>query len=1011
MSSKTLTGLAAMLLAFVAGTSALSAQATREITGRVTQVGGGPLADAHVAPTGVAVGVRSNAAGDFRMLVNQGEVTLVARAIGFKRMTVKVPAGQSVVNFILEKDVLQLEGVTVSGISTTIEKRNAATAVVLIQTEDITKVSSSSLEQALQGKVLGASINMNNGAPGGGAQVQIRGASSLIGRIDPLYVVDGVIISNAVRSSGQSIITGSLNSGEENSTNRLADLNSSDIESIEVLKSAGASAIYGSQATNGVVVITTKKGNGGAPRFTLEQRVGSSQLIRSNGTRKFNTALAVTDLRDNISGGNAEMDQVINAKCKPASCPYYDYIGQLYGRTDPSYETILSMTGGTGNTRYFASAHDRQEPGIAWNTGARRQSIRANVDQAIGSRITLSIGSNVMHSFSQRGISNNDNSFASPIYGIAYTPGIADLATKDSTGQYVLNPFPAGISGSTNPFQTFALMTSNEDVYRVILSGRLSWAAYNEGRNSVNFSFNGGADRSSNEAYILAPQILQFERLGTGQGGPFPGTAIQGNGTGLLTNATLGGVWTYSHPKFTSTFSGGGQIGDRYSNDYTIIGRGLGPLQYNSAGATNTSVRQSQSVIRNQAFYVQEDVLALGEKLYMSASVRGERASVNGDPKKVFYFPRFAASYRLTNPGLKIDEVKFRANYGQSGNQPNYGDRYVAVANYGIISGQTGYGVPGSVGNPTIRPERLSETELGADISIFHERVHLEITHFQRDITDLLVRPLLAPTTGVSQTVVNGGTMSGKGWEVGSSFIPIENWRGVQWLTRLSWQQNESRITSFPPGVLPFTIGAAGGFGNAYGRLRFQPGFTASSVYGNYQDPVTKAVTPNTKLGDANPRATISWGNEVSWKKWAFSMLVDYRSGGTVSNMTQNLFDEGHNTWDYDKTSPVAGKPLGAYRYDNWSGGANTSAYLVDGSVAKVREISVSVELPARLVTLMPGARTMRASLSGRNLFIISPYASFDPEVNNGGNQVARFVDLAPYPPSRSFEFKLNVGF
>ncbi len=1011
MSSKTLTGLAAMLLAFVAGTSALSAQSTREVTGRVTQVGGAPLQDAHIAPAGVAAGARSNANGEFRIQVGLGDVTLVARAIGFKRVTTRVSSAQSVVNFSLEKDVLQLEGMTVSGVATTVEKRNAATSVVSLQADEITKVSSSSLEQALQGKVIGASINMNNGAPGGGGQVQIRGASSLIGKIDPLYVVDGVIISNAVRSNGQAIITGSLNSGEENSTNRLADLNPADIESIEVLKSAGASAIYGSQATNGVVVITTKKGSSGPPRFTLEQRVGASQVIRNNGTRQFNNAAAVSDLRDNISGGNAEMDQIINASCTATNCKYYDYIGQLYGRTDPSYETVLSMTGGSGNTRYFASAHDRQEPGIAWNTGARRQSIRANVDQAIGSRVTLSIGSNVMHSFSQRGISNNDNSFASPIYGIAYTPGIANLAQKDATGQYPLNPFPAGISGSTNPFQTFALMTSNEDVYRMILSGRLQWAAYNSGRNSVNFSFNGGADRFSNEGYFVAPQVLQFERLGTGQGGSFPGTVIQGNGTGLLTNATLGGVWTYSAPQFTSTFSGGGQLEDRFSNDYTIIGRGLGPLQLNSAGAASTSVRQTQTGIRNQAFYAQEDVLAFSERLYVSGSVRGERSSVNGDRNKMFYFPRIAASYRWVNPGLKIDEVKFRANYGQSGNQPNYGDREITVANYGIISGQTGYGVPGTVGNPTIRPERLAETELGVDFSMIHERVHFEITHFQRDITDLLVRPLLAPTTGVSQTVVNGGTMSGKGWEVGSSFVPIENFRGVQWLTRLSWAQSESRITSFPPGVLPFTIGAAGGFGNAYGRLRFQPGFTASSVYGNYQDPITKKVTPNTKLGDANPRATISWGNEVTWKKWAVSMLMDYRSGGTVSNMTENLFDEGHNTYDYDRPSPTAGKPLGAYRYDSWAGGANTAAYLVDGSVAKVREVSVSWELPASLVVLMPGAKSMRASLSGRNLFIISPYKSFDPEVNNGGNQVARFVDLAPYPPSRSFEFKLNVGF
>ena len=173
------------------------------------------------------------------------------------------------------------------------------------------------------------------------------------------------------------------------------------------------------------------------------------------------------------------------------------------------------------------------------------------------------------------------------------------------------------------------------------------------------------------------------------------------------------------------------------------------------------------------------------------------------------------------------------------------------------------------------------------------------------------------------------------------------------------------------------------------------------------------SLTPKsvTLFGDANPRATISWGNEITWKKWAVSMLVDYRSGGTVANMTENIFDEGHNTYDYDKASPTPGKGLGAYRYDSWAGGANTSAYLVDGSVGKVREVSVSWELPSSLVVLMPGAKSMRASLAGRNLFIISPYHSFDPEVNNGGNQVARFVDLAPYPPSRSFEFKLNVGF
>jgi hypothetical protein len=472
----------------------------------------------------------------------------------------------------------------------------------------------------------------------------------------------------------------------------------------------------------------------------------------------------------------------------------------------------------------------------------------------------------------------------------------------------------------------------------------------------------------------------------------------------------LSAVWTYTHPKFTSTMSGGGQVADVVGNDYRIIGRGLGPLQLDAAGAANTTVGQTQTGVRNQAFYAQDELLMLGEKLYTSIAVRGERSSVNGDRNKIYYFPRFAASYRLTNPLPKIDEIKFRANYGQAGNQPGYGVRDVVVANYGLVGGQAGYGVPATVGNPLISPERLAETELGIDFSAFRERMHFEITHFQRNITDLLVQPQLATSSGITQTTVNGGTMTAKGWEVGSSFVPVDNWHGIQWLTRVSWTQNESRITSLGAGVLPFTLGAAGGFGNSFGRLRFQPGFTTSAIYGNFTDATGK-VTPNYYLGDANPRYVMSFGNEFTWSRWSVSLLMDYRSGGIVSNMTLDLFDEGHNTWDYDNPSPTAGLPVGAYRYNNWNGGAQTNAYLVDGSVAKVRELNISYELPQSLASRVPGAHSMRASISGRNLFIISPYNGFDPEVNNGGNQVARFVDLAPFPPSRSFEFKLNIGY
>src|SRR5688500_688267 len=394
-----------VLLVFVAA----SAQAqAREVSGRVTATNGQPLSGVLVSLAGQSTGVRTNESGEFRLRVPDGDVTVVARTIGYKRGTQRVISGSTSADFSLERDVLELEGVIVTGQATSIERRNAATAVSVVSADALARVPAVSLESALPGKVIGASINTNNGAPGGCVQIQIRGASSLIGRIEPLIIIDGVAISNAVRSNRMAVVTGSLNAGEENGTNRLADINPNDIENVEIRKSAAASAIYGSQATNGVVVITTKRGREGSPRLNFTQRVGTSQLIRKRGSRQYdNLAQALSAI-----GANPEGIAAANAACTATSCPYYDYQQELYGHKDPSFESVMSLSGGVGGTRYYASGSDKQESGIALNTGARRQSLRANVDQAVGQRITISLGSNLLRSFSQRGVSNNDNAFS-----------------------------------------------------------------------------------------------------------------------------------------------------------------------------------------------------------------------------------------------------------------------------------------------------------------------------------------------------------------------------------------------------------------------------------------------------------------------------------------------------------------------------------------------------------------------------------------------------------------------
>jgi hypothetical protein len=190
-------------------------------------------------------------------------------------------------------------------------------------------------------------------------------------------------------------------------------------------------------------------------------------------------------------GLGAEATAAATAACTP-KCPYFDYQGQLYGQTDPSFESVVSLTGGVNNTRYFFSGMYKQEAGVINNTGARRQSLRANLDQAIGSKITVSLGANLLRSFSQRGISNNDNALSSPIYSFGYTPAIVDLRQKDASGRFILNPFPATKSTS-NPFQTMETMLNNEDVYRQIFSSRVNFAALSTGSNNLNFSLQAGA--------------------------------------------------------------------------------------------------------------------------------------------------------------------------------------------------------------------------------------------------------------------------------------------------------------------------------------------------------------------------------------------------------------------------------------------------------------------------------------------------------------------------------------
>src|SRR6476469_6364136 len=286
-------GAVVSLLLLVLGIQTGHAQ-VRQITGRITnsQTEQG-VQEATVAVLGTQIVAQADNDGRFTLNAPEGAANLMVRAIGFKRQQVQVPPGQEAVSVALEPDVFKLEEIVITGQATGVENRNLANAVSTVSAAELTRAPTPTIESALQGKIPGATIQANSGAPGGGLQVNLRGVSTIIGDLEPLYVVDGIVVSDVAIPNGANAVTQAQAGGnprnQDNAVNRIADINPDDIEKIEVLKGGSAAAIYGSKATNGVVIITTKRGAVGKPQFNVTQRFGVFERSNELGSRTFAT--------------------------------------------------------------------------------------------------------------------------------------------------------------------------------------------------------------------------------------------------------------------------------------------------------------------------------------------------------------------------------------------------------------------------------------------------------------------------------------------------------------------------------------------------------------------------------------------------------------------------------------------------------------------------------------------------------------------------------------------------
>ena len=975
----------ALALALVAGAEA---QAQRRLTGRVTAQGGGePVVGASVTVVGRPAGTVTDENGAYSVALPSGPATLQVRRIGFKRRLVDVAADQPEANVALERDVLRLEAQVVTGAATTVSRQNAANDIALVTADQLARVPAATIENALTGKVAGAQIIANSGAPGGGNQVRLRGVTSVFGSADPLYVVDGVIVSNDVIQPGINAISaanrGSSNASiQDNGVNRIADLNPNDIESIEILKGASASAIYGSKASNGVVLIKTKSGTRGAPVMSIIARAGTFDLSRKFGARRFT-------LPEAIAYGAASGFTAAQVTQNYESCGgFCDYEEELFGEHPLAWETTAGLRGGTEGTTYFASAMDKYDGGIMKNTGYRKQALRLNLGQVVGTKLTVQLNNNIVKTVTRRGISNNDNANITPYFVLASTPSWFDMRPRNGT--YPFDPFIG-----TNPFQNRDRITAPEEVVRIISAVDASYQALTTPRQTVVLRVNGGVDRYSQQDNLVSPRDLYFE-----PNDGLPGTVTSQSGNVQNLNANFSGThtWTPTSRSYTATSSLGVQRELTARRSTNIVTRDviLGQENVNRGAATEVFADRRES--RSFAFFAQEELLLLQERMLVTAGVRAERSTLNGDINKFYSFPKASISYRMPSLLGRLEEFKLRVAVGQSGNQPVYLQKY-SPAIAGVYDQQNGLQVGRIRGDAEIRPERQTEVEGGFDATFWRSRGSLSLTLYQKSINDVILQIATAPSLGYVLAIDNAGSFRNRGVEAALELTPLQG--PFTWGSRTTFARNRGIVTSLP--VPAFTLlndvnGERVGFSAEYGLGRLEKGKSVTQIVGN--DGPGRVVAK----GDAAPDFTMGFSNDFTWGRFRVSTLFDWQHGGDLSNVTKNV---------YDAFALAPDVPDGGTARLQRSG-AGFAQYVEDASFVKLRELSIGYELPTTLTSRVLGAsaRETRLELSGRNLMTWTSYTGVDPEVSNfGSQQISRFTDLAPFPPSRSFFFTVSVSF
>ena len=946
------------------------------VSGNVTDSNNLPLPGVTVVEKGTSNGTSTDFDGNYTIEVGSFPATLQFSSLGYATVELDV-SGATTLNVNMTESATGLEEVVVTGLGTSIKRSNLANAVATVSSDELVGTTTqSTLDGALYGKLTGVNITSSSGAPGGGFALRLRGISSINGNNQPLYIVDGVYINNAEVPSGLRFASGANRGNEENSSNRIADLDPNDIENIEVLKGASAAAIYGTRANAGVVIITTKRGKQGKTNIKFGQDTGFNTIIKRLGLRPW-TAASVE------AAFGADEVQLFNQAINNGGL--LDYEDIIYGETGFITETKLSASGGNEKTSFYVGGSYRNEDGIIKNTGFERFSLRANIDHRISDIFSFSTSTNYVRSSSARSFTGNENEGGlSYGYTLSFTRPWINLF-PDENGNYPDNPNYPG-----NPILVRDLARNDDMNNRLIQGVKLTTNVLRTDTDRLQLIFNGGIDYLANETDVYVPEIHQAQR-GNQNG-------FIADGRNIFTNFNYQTIAVWNKDTMGGDLALTTQAGWAYLEQQAdlILSQAtqLIPNQTSLSQGSAQAITQAESTVKEFGYFGQVEG-NYKDQFIGTVGYRLDKSTLNGDPNKFYGFPKASLAVNLHNfnswGSETINTLKLRAAYGETGSSASFGSAFTGL-NQVAIGGNGGSSINALRGDANVEPETSQEFEVGIDAGLFN-KVNLEVSYYNRQVKDLLLSRALPSSSGFGSETTNLADLKNQGLEIGLNIFPFTN-ENFRWDSNLSFWFNRSEVTRLEVPAFP-QPGA--GFGLGLGTFYIEEGQPVTQLAGNVDGVPTQ-------IGNVEPDFQLSFNNSFNIaQNWDVSFLLHWKKGGENINLSKLLTDLGGTTPDLETAAGQERTTLGFV----------ASRFIEPAGYVRLREAAVYYTLPESMKSFFGDAvDNIRLGVSGRNIFTITDYTSYDPETSvNGGAGLSSGIEVTPFPSAKQFYFHLNVNF